>query len=259
MPADGRFVLLGGRDLLDLENKAVVWRYEAATAQAGGARGGAPSTLAHGGRCWSVVSEGNKSILTSAVLPHKTARAAAEKVAPEQLLLVKPGSTVSLSVTIEGPEDQRQRIVNAITAQLAQHNIQIDNASPIRLIAKTENGKTEQRTYRRFGGGQETVAVTEKISRIYFEQNGKIAWEARMSTGFLGFVQAKDGQTIAQAVTAANKPNLGFLEQAQIPAYVPRPTETPWLGVSKWTLNGVSDVPAAAAFKPPAPQGDGLQ
>lgn len=261
--ASGRFVLVGGRDLLDLDNKAVIWRYEpAAGAPPAGAFGAPPPALAHNGRCWSVVSEGEKSILTSATLPHKAARAAAEKVKPEQLLLVKPGATVSLSVTIEGPADAQQRIVNALTAQLAQHNIKVDNASPIRLVAKTENGKTEQRSYQRFGfggRGQETVAVTEKISRIYFEHNGQIAWEAKTTTNASMMVNAKEGQTIAQAVLEANKPDLAFLERAQVPAYVPRPTDTPWLGVSRWTLNGVTDEPGAAAFKPAAGEGDGLQ
>jgi hypothetical protein len=85
------------------------------------------------------------------------------------------------------------------------------------------------------------------------------------------FVNAKQGQTIGQAVQAASVFNVRFLESVRVPAYVPAVSDTPWLGESTWTIKGVGNdrrivqaLPkapvggGAAAAAAPATKGDGL-
>jgi WD40 repeat protein len=237
--AGGNTVLVGGSDLLDLDKKVVVWRYTGA---------GNQGVTSHGGKCWAVVRDGDRNILTGAVLPHPTAqKTVAAMAAPN--LLVKPGDTVSLEVAFEGTDEQRKKIADQITVQLKRNGISVADNRPVKLIARTEQGKTDTRTYQRttFGVGgppsreTETVSVTEKITRIYFEFNGVVAWENRTSSTAPWSVQAQQGQTIGQAVQAASQFNLTFLESVRVPMYVPVPTDQPWLGTSRWSMGGVKD------------------
>jgi hypothetical protein len=253
IPLSARFVLIGGSDLLDLDKKVVVWRYT---------KGGS-NVFFHAGRCWMLTGghRAEQTVLSSSVLPHANAVKMADTVKIGEGLLVKPGSAVALSVTLEATPEQQQKIAAAITEQLQKLGIKVDPASPIKLIARTETGKTTEQEYQRRGIGNpfsretEKVTVTEKITRIFFEHEGKVAWESRTSSGAPMFVQAKEGETIGQAVQAASQFNVSFLESVRVPAYVPAPIEKPWLGTSAWTTNGVGKDELAAR---PAAAGDGL-
>jgi WD40 repeat protein len=240
LPLDGRFVLVGGTDVLDLDKKMVVWRYHGARAF----RGAPPQT--HAGRVWNVVTDNQRNMLISAKLPHDVAIKTADSVEVAQGLLVKPGSRVSLSVSIEGTPEQQQKITAAMTDQLKQQGITVDPNSPIKLIARTEQGKTTEQEYTTVGGApwdRETqkVTVTEKITRVFIEHEGKVAWESRTSSGMPMFITRKEGQGIQEAVAAASQFNIGFLEGVRVPAYIPRPSDTPWLGESTWGTTGISN------------------
>jgi hypothetical protein len=269
---DGRFVLIGGTDVLDLDKKIVAWHYNVSTPHMGGS-----IVRVHGGRCWTVMVDDQRAVLASAKLPHDAARKAADQVPVGHGLLVRPGDAVALSVAIEAPADQQQKIIAAMTQQLMQAGIKVDPNSPIKLNARTEQGKTSTQTYevtqfgRPFDRKQETVSVTEKITRVYFEFDGKVAWENRTSTGGAPMmVTTRGDQTINDAVQAGSKFNLAFLESVRVPAYIPRASDTPWLGESAWGMSGVSKdqltgplpAPARAAAAPAkkAPAaGDGLE
>ncbi len=261
---DSRFALLGGSFLLDLDKKMVVWRY---------GNGRDPAVRYYGGRSWNVVEDQGRHVLGGATIPHAGAVAAADAAVPD--FVVKPGVVVSLAVTVEGTSEQQERIKAAIAAQLKESGINVADNSPVKLIARTEQGQTRQQSYEVRENGRprapwdrevKTVSVTEKITRIFFEVDGKVAWESRTSSSAPMFVTMKEGQTVDQAVQGSVGFNMAFLEAVRVPAYVPRVTgDTPWLGESAWTINGIGkdrlldkpNVPAAAA----APVGnvDGLE
>jgi hypothetical protein len=270
IPASGRFVLVGGTDLLDLDKRVVVWQYTGASSSA--AQG-------FGGRCFVITHKDRRTVLISATLPSASALKAADKLQLGQALLLRPGGSVSLNISVEGAEEQRQRIAAALTEQLRQSNIQIDPASPVKLFARTETGKTNTQTYqiRKFGSFEtstETVSTTEKLTKLGFEYNGKVAWETVNSTGaFLPpMVMTTGGKSINQTVQEQTKYSAGFLETVRLPNYLSVPTDQLWAGSSHWTVQGVADdraagiPPAGLAVKPPvreaevAPgKGDGLE
>ena len=153
-----------------------------------------------------------------------------------------------MEVGIEGTEEQRQKIAVAITAQLKRNGINVAPGRPVKLIARTEQGKTNTQTYERrnFGFGPpsrevETVSVTEKITRVFFEAGGKVLWENRTVSGTPWHVSAKEGQSIGQAVQAASSFNLAFLESVRVPAYVAKVDEAKPIGASRWSMGGVRD------------------
>ena len=240
LAVSGSHILLGGSDLLDLDRKAIVWRYTGASG-----RGGA---TVHGTLCYAVVRDGERTVLTGATIPHASA-AKVIAAAPPTTLLVRPGTTVSLEVAIEGTEEQRAKIAEAMTAQLQANGIKVAANQPIKLIAKTEQGKTETRTYERrsfgFGGPParevENVSVTEKITRVYFDMNGTVAWENRTTSTAPWHLSSKAGESIGQTVSSANQFNLAFLESVRVPAYVAVPSEKVGFGTSRWSIGGVKD------------------
>ena len=61
-----------------------------------------------------------------------------------------------------------------------------------------------------------TVSVTEKITRVWFESDGKIAWESKTSSGGAPMmVTRKEGQDINAAVQEGSKFNIAFLESVR--------------------------------------------
>jgi WD40 repeat protein len=243
IPANGRFVLVGGTDLLDLDKRVVVWQYTGASSSA--AQG-------FGGRCFVITTKDRRTVLVAATLPNDSALKTADKLQLGQALLLRPGGSVSINVTVEGPEEQRQGIIAALTEQLRQSNITVDPASPIKLFARTETGKTNTQTYqiRKFGSFEtstETVSSTEKLTKLGFEYNGKVAWETVNSSGAYlpSMVMTTGGKSINETVQAQNKYSAGYLASVRVPNYLPVPTDQPWAGSSHWTVQGVADDRAA--------------
>jgi hypothetical protein len=230
-PLDRRFVLIGGSDLLDLDKKIVVWRYNNSGAK----------TFTHGGRVWMLSGGGGGGargdekpvVLSSVTFPHAGAVRAADAVAPGQGLLLKPGSAVAVSSTLDGgTPEQQAKVVAVLTEKLTAVGLRVDPASPIKLIARNE--ASQQPEYR--------------VTRVLIEHDGKVAWDTR------------SGEPVA------NTFNLRFLDKLRVPAYVAVPADKPWLGTSTWTMNGIGPdqliprSPAAGAAAPPAPNNqDGLE
>src|SRR5262249_33060118 len=122
------------------------------------------------------------------------------------------------------------------------------------LVASTAPGKTDERSYRRFGespwGGGTKVNVTQQIAKLeVLTSDGKVAWSAQAVTdpGFM--LMLKEGQTIEQAVADARKPNLRFFQSVSVPSTVTVPREPAWYASGALTPRGAQNTPAP---QPPA-------
>ncbi|HEX8915123.1 MAG TPA: hypothetical protein VF796_22420, partial [Humisphaera sp.] len=235
----GGFVQLGGNAyVLDLARRQVVWRFDRAGSGA----------VSHAGKTWAVFGSwaGQEPLaLVPAVLPTDAARKAIAAAPPADAdMLLRPGMSVTLDVAVAGDDQQVKAAVDAVTAQLKRNNVTVADGQPVRVVLRTEDGKTTEQTFRSIGpggGGTQTVSVTEKITRVFVEADGQVAWEAR-SVYVPTFVNRQQGQTIGDAVGQANnKYNLGFLQNVRVPAYVPKVTEKVGLGSSQWTATGIKD------------------
>lgn len=233
-----RFVLINRTILVDLDHESPVWMYN-----------GASDLWPCGDRVYYIMNKAGRQEaqgLSNTKLPHASALKAADALEPTEML-VKPGDKVTLDLSIEASDDERKRIVAALTKQLTDAGLTIADGQPIRLVARTEQGKTESRVYQRWGGfgpggpRQEAASVTEKITRLAFEVDGKVAWETRSVNFGGGMVSIKQGQSIADAVAAGNTYNTGFLATVHVPAKVPRPVEPEKLGKSQFMFAGPKD------------------
>ena len=127
-----------------------------------------------------------------------------------------------MDVNIEGDDAARKGVIDSLTRQLKDRDATIADDAPLRIIVRTENGKSEEREYESMGGPSFSrehvkVQVTERITRITIERDGKPIWEAR-SVGWPPFmIMKKQGQSLADAVHDSNKHNLAFLRAARLP------------------------------------------
>ncbi|HEV8291721.1 MAG TPA: hypothetical protein VGP94_07340 [Tepidisphaeraceae bacterium] len=229
MVSDG-YALLDNHILIDFERRIPLWEFNV-----GGRLAGA---VAPSGIFWYTVqsAQGNSS-LTPLRLPTAEALAGARKLKAEDLLLLKPGVKVALSINVDASEPERGQIETALKNQIAQNKLVLDDSAPIRITASTEQGKSEEKQYRSinqsFFGPAQKVTVTEMITRLSIEVNGQKAWEARTFSLAGGFLRLKEGQTLEQAIAEAARPNYAFLKTTRIPAYLTKPRMPAWYGSSR--------------------------
>ncbi|MDB5302719.1 MAG: hypothetical protein JWM97_268 [Phycisphaerales bacterium] len=232
------FVLLDGQSLVALDKKMVAWVYENPAAPGG--QGNACAAFA--GRYWyaaAPAARGGKPALVSAALPHEAARRAALAINLDQEMIIKPGATVSLEVTVAG--EVQQQVIDSLTARLKQAGITVAPNSAVKLVARSEPGETVEMQYHAFGagfGGNQKISVATTKLRLALETaGGKVLWERRSVTSPPPMLSMKQGQTIEQAVAEAMKPSAGFFEKTRVPGYVPK--SQGGLGKSSLTAAGV--------------------
>jgi hypothetical protein len=108
---------------------------------------------------------------------------------------------------------------------LTKSGLKLSDAASLRLIASTENGKSEERLYEEMGGRMLTrerlkISVTERITRLRLEQDGRKVWERTVSAWPPMTLSRKEGQSLPDAVLEANVPNVDWLQSVQLPAAI---------------------------------------
>jgi hypothetical protein len=227
-------LLIGKQWLYDTDKNTIVWQYEIG-------RGAEPVAAFIGDRLWFMSESRANSpdgaghgLFTSMVLPDTPTMIADKKAADGEFLL-KPGGSVALQVNINGTGDERQRIIDRLTAQLQEANITISDSAPMKLVAETKNGDTRTQTYRPMGFSQnpnqtETVSATTTIYSLSYMVDGKPVWSTTsQSGGYLPmFIYHKKDQSAADVINEQNKPKLDFFFNATVPTSIlkPQPPET---------------------------------
>jgi hypothetical protein len=233
-----------GDSLVDLARRTVVWWYR-----------GAGTLAAHGGRVWTTVGAADfdkGKVLLSADLPHDAGRRAAAKlgagVDPKSMLL-RPGMSVSLDVSVDGPEEQRKGTADLLTAELRRNGITVAEGQPVKMVARVDNGPTFGRIYQAPGSFGPPGPLAEvgfqiavpKVTRLAIEVDGTVAWEA-LTTVLPDYVRQMPGTPGADVTAAANKFNASFLRSVPVPAYLPKPRDASSpVGNSSWTTTGIVD------------------
>lgn len=237
----GGYVLAGGANLVDLERRIVLWRYQH-DAAGPFSRGYAE----RGGRMWYTLGDGagGRAIYASR-LPHDEALKTAAGLDPARLLAVVPGTTFTVETRIQAMPDELARVRTALEGALASAGMKV-GAGGLVLEAITETGESREMSYRSFGLDRtaQTVRVTDQISRLRIVENGKTIWEAMAVGGAPAVLQIKDGETIEQALAPYRTPNLAFFEVVGIPREVARGAEAGAFGFSQITPQGIQPVPA---------------
>jgi hypothetical protein len=223
---------LVGEALMDLDKCAPVWLYK-----------GSLHPFAAGGRCWSLHITSNRATLVTARIPDESVKRGDNREADSGQFLLKPGDHVALDVSVQATPEWTTKIKQGLQTEIKRLGLTIDPAAPVHIVARTQNGKTFTEHYRSTMGpafgSDVAVNVTDKISSVSIERDGKPAWVTQTTNRPGMMVFGKAGQSVSEAVTSANQFNIGFLQSARLPNYVLKPTDGADLGKSMWAIGGV--------------------
>lgn len=174
-------------------------------------------------------------------LPHADALAAVQALQPaEELLLLKPGVKVSLSVNL--PEEQ-DKVTETLKKRIAESGLVLADNQPIVFRAFVEAGETKTTEYGSMHGSPsgrtEKVTTTSNTCKLTLETDGVVAWVVSATSGAGSTIWRKEGQSMQDAANEAAKPNTRFLQSVRLPKYLVKPHDPAWYGVSSLTNQGI--------------------
>ena len=242
-------VLANGSHLINTRKRVVLWQYRAA--------GQIKSCIVDDKLCYvmadlmgAALSMGRRgagarrsSNVILVDLPHPEAVKVAAGLSEENLQAVKPGTEVSLNVSIPSLKpDELKQVVSSLSQRLKANGVSVVTGAPITLEAAVEAGKTETQTYHVIGrGGEETVSATQQIFRLSFKENGRTLWERKNVTGGTPMmIFAQEGESLQDSVNKQRTSPLRFFLDTTLPQYVTRYPADGAYGASLLTLNGLA-------------------
>lgn len=156
------------------------------------------------------------------VLPGDEVVQKAASVKEEDLLAIKPGSKISLELTLPFPADETEKIRASASAAFIANGWAIaapGEAADFVLTAAAMPGETKEIEYRMFGRGFATtkVSVTYQLGEMTLKAPGseKPVWQNKATWGPPHFLHLKEGQTIEEATRTA--PTAAFFANPGIP------------------------------------------
>jgi WD40 repeat protein len=256
-----RHLMLDHQFLIDLKNRAVVWRYHLP----------AGSVFAVGGptdKTWFCTArdDGNRGakFLVGAETPNATARLKTEFTTLEKQLVLGPGMSVQLQVQVA--EDLRAKVQALLTEALQARDIRIDPTSRLLFVLSTQQGTTGQEIgvtssrspfASRFGR-PETVFAQGQMSCLMAikDANGKERWSHRRQVAMRSSGVARTDQVqaeLSQEMQSAFQSMLSsgdFLRDG-LPTYIFGDLNEILAGASTLTLRGEGPPPPPPAAAPP--------
>ncbi len=234
---DPNYLLIGKSMIVDITTGKPLWEYS-----------GADKIEYLGGYCWCSVSDGREKGMVPLKLPHEAAKTAAKNwVPPPVEYLLQPGDTLSVDVSALGDQQKMLTAEEGILKQMLKIGYKYNQSAPTKIIAMTETGQTQKLSYRTFGfrAGQPAVQefdFTPTYCVLKIVRDEKVLWQTR-SGGYApgGFVQLKEGETIADRVNKAAQPDYGIYANPPLPKQIEKPGQKFTAGNSRITSAGVKD------------------
>jgi hypothetical protein len=253
---DDRYVLFDGSYLLDVQNRALVWRYHLF-----------PSNFIGilGGKAWLVGAEDGafgKQVLAPLSVPSTKTRETARFVQLERQLALGPKSKVRIQVQLHGQYSRyNQSIGDALVSRLTEVGMQFDQSAPLLLaVSSAERSTGDQIAVGSgpgfgFGFGSASPEQTFSQQAIYLQlalqdTSGQTIWKNEMmipmrSFGFVNSETAQGAQTELRgemersfdlALSQGNLPSM-------LPPYVFKPLDQILAGESTLSPKGEGPPP----------------
>jgi hypothetical protein len=192
----------------------------------------------------SVRAGSQRGLAVGAVkLPGPGVEEAAQSLNREELMIVKPGTHMRLTVQA-GPDTQR--VQNALVNKIQANGWVLDPNADMEMHGRLEVGKTQTVTYQMFGGfsrggsgSTQSATVTPYISSIKITQGEKTIWQSASSSGAPPMVRLREGESVQDQVGGWQKPDPGFFERVDIPASILDPAKKNGLGITEVTNRGL--------------------
>ena len=192
----GRHLMLDNQYLIDLENRAVVWRYHLPHGNICAARGPDHRTWFCTARDRSI---SGPKFLIAVDTPSVRARQKTEFTTLERQLVLGPGMSVRLNIQLGG--DLRQKAEQTVTDALQSRGIKVDPGAKLQFVVTTRQGTTGTELgvtksfspFARTRGQPETTFAQQQIScqMAIKDASGKDLWsyERRVAMRSSGMVR----------------------------------------------------------------------
>lgn len=189
--------------------------------------------------------------IVSLSVPHRAAVQAAKELqrGGDKLLLVRPGSKVSLAVEASEGVD-REAVQNALGEAVRRTGWEVVDRADTTVVAIVGRGETKQLEYRTrvVGGGQagvETASITPFTAKLEIRRGGQVLWTRDTINRPPSLIFSRNGESLQEAVKKYEKPDPEFFSRLQLPPRIPKPEIASGLGRS--SLDGFSWKDYAAA------------
>lgn len=211
-------LLLGREYLFDLQRRIVLWQYKLG-------HNGALTRYSGDLFVYLAADQSGRSRgLFSARLPHGAARAAADDLSADQLLVLKPGSEVTIRMQTNLPPAEQQKAYQALKAKCEANSFTVASNSPLVLKATSKLGKPKEVTYRMFGSFRNmTREVTPIQYTLELFENQREIWKTSGAGGPGFHISLKKNETIDNAIERLSQPNASFFTRVKIPRKLARP------------------------------------
>ena len=227
---DEDYLFVGDGRIVNVPLRITAWKFEI------------PGELVKpsAGTQWTILeNNANESqVLVPFELPPPEALEVVKNLDEAELLVVRPGDAIQIDVQIPNDSLLAQDVRQALAEGLAAANMQVAEDSPLKLVARTTTGETDQVRYRSFHdhfGEGEVIEVTSRVYELELLKAGAVVWKRTSTHAAPHHLQLEDGETIRAAIDRVMKPR-GANFNGRLPSYVVRPEYLEPLGTSKLSL-----------------------
>ena len=215
--------------VINVPLRLIAWKYEI--------HGGLVKSIA--GTHWALLeNRANESqVLTPLELPPAEVVDAVGQLDKNQMLVVRPGDTISVDVPISDSFLAKE-VKRSLAEALVEAGMTVGDDSSLKLVARSTNGETQQVHYRKFHSlrdAGETINVTSRIYELELLLDGRVVWQRKSTHSAPMHLQLQEGESIRSAITRVMKPNAASF-RGRLPSYVVRPEYLEPLGSSKLSL-----------------------
>ncbi|MGM0487865.1 MAG: WD40 repeat domain-containing protein [Planctomycetota bacterium] len=211
-------VLLGREYLFDLQRRTVLWQYKL---------GRTGILTRYSGDLFFYLAAdqaGRSRGLFPVRLPDGAARAAADELSAHQLLVLKPGSEVTIRMQTNLPPAEKQKAHQALKTKCEANGFTVVSNSSLVFRATSKLGEPKEVTYRMFGSFRKmTREVTPILYTLELFENQRKIWKTSGSGGPGFHISLKKNETIDNAIERLSQPNATFFTRVEIPRKLARP------------------------------------
>jgi hypothetical protein len=229
---DDDHVMVGFGYVIDIERRMALWRYE----------GISSNGQTYGGKFWFATGGGPYGTLAGFKLPHDEALKSLAAIPPDQLLALRPGSSVRLDVRLGFSAELQPKIVAGLTERLKENGIRVAPDARLRFEATAENAGQKPVEYKEFGigGRSTTVQVSKNIYYLRIKEGDTVLWQAGGPTDPPPLVMLEKGESVQSALNRFNALNQDFFLKTPLPKQLARiGKHNGFFGVSRLSGSGI--------------------
>lgn len=239
----GKNLLLDNSLLIDVERERPWWNYKT---------GRGPKFI-YGETIYTLFPEKERSTLVMTSLPHAAATRALNQAESADLLALKAGSSIAMSMNLSGiPGDQQSQIRDAMEKKIEQNGWQLAPSSNNRIELNLKQGKNESEEYvesrgfgppvpfSRFNQGPTTkVNYRPWIHTVKITVGSNEVFSAANTVGAPGYLPNEKGKSTQQQVSERVKPSPDFFKNVRLPREIVKPEYRNGFGASEISQNGL--------------------